>query len=73
LGNDLFVGRNQIGTVGEYSATTGAAINANFITGPNDPYALASTSVPEAPPWSMLAIGGVELLGMMLRKKHHAV
>ena len=28
-------------TVGEYNATTGAAINANFITGLDDPYGLA--------------------------------
>ena len=29
------------GTVGEYNATTGAAINANFITGLDYPYGLA--------------------------------
>lgn len=32
-GNHLFVANYGISTVGEYKATTGAAINANFVTG----------------------------------------
>ena len=69
-GNDLFV---TVGgdTVGEYNATTGAAINASFITGLNGPAALVVVPVPEPSAWSMIAVGGVALLGMMLRKKHH--
>jgi hypothetical protein len=31
-----------LGTVGEYDATTGAVVNANFITRLSDPCALAS-------------------------------
>ena len=69
-GNDLFVANQSGTTVGEYDATTGAAINANFITGLNSPVGLAVASVPELSPWSMIAIGGVALLGMMHRKKH---
>jgi hypothetical protein len=34
-GNHLFVANYGISTVGEYKATTGAAINANFVTGLN--------------------------------------
>ena len=41
LGNTLFVANFGSGTVGEYDATTGAAINANFITGLNRPVGLA--------------------------------
>ncbi|HTD15624.1 MAG TPA: hypothetical protein VK673_10610 [Chthoniobacterales bacterium] len=118
-GNDLFVANAATGTVGEYDASTGAAINANFITGLNRPFALALSgsnlfvseapipvsgtvgkydattgaainaafiptggalvgptglavvqTVPEPSPWSMIAVGGVVLLGIMLRKKH---
>ena len=53
----------------EYDATTEAAINVNFITGLTDPSGLLVTSVPEPYPWSMIAMGGVALLGMMLRKR----
>jgi hypothetical protein len=37
----LYVGQSAINSVGEYNATTGAAINANYITGLNDPAGLA--------------------------------
>jgi PKD domain len=37
----LYVGQSPPGTVGEYNATSGAAINASFITGLNDPAAFA--------------------------------
>jgi hypothetical protein len=43
LGNNLFVVNQETnnGTVGKYNATTGAAINANFITGLITPVGLA--------------------------------
>ena len=42
LGDTLFVANEGSGnTVGKYDATTGAAINASFITGLNFPYGLA--------------------------------
>ena len=80
-GNDLFVAKSGLfvanyggfgggTTVGEYDATTGAAINPDFITGLNQPYALAVAAVPEPSTWSMIAVGGVALLGMMIRKKY---
>ena len=55
----------------EYNATTGAVINADFITGLNTgPNSLLVVSpVPEASPWWMMAGCGVALLGIMLRKK----
>ena len=76
-GNDLFVLNEGsglgTGTVGEYNATTGAALNAGFITGLDVPTGLAVVSVvPEPSTWSMIAIGGVALLGIMLRKKQRA-
>ena len=37
----LYVANADGETVGEYNATTGAAINANLITVPNEPYAIA--------------------------------
>jgi hypothetical protein len=40
-GNNLLVANYTSGTVGEYDATTGAAINANFITGRNSSFGLA--------------------------------
>jgi hypothetical protein len=46
----------------EYNATTGAAINANFITGLQSPAGLVVAPVPEPSPWSMIAMGGVALL-----------
>ena len=72
FGNTLFVAtvESGLGRVGEYDATTGAAINANFITGLQSPAGLVVAPVPEPSPWSMIAMGGVALLGIMLRKKH---
>lgn len=69
LGNTLYVANSGNNTVGKYDATTGAAINASFITGVGGPFGLAVASVPEPSPWSMIAVGGVALLGMMLRRK----
>ena len=73
-GNSLFVAllggaTPGAGAVGQYDATTGSAINANFIQGLTEPVALAVTPVPEPSPWSMIALGGVALLGIMYRKK----
>ena len=117
LAQQLYVGQSApIKTVGEYDATTGAAINANFITGlncrPSDSRCRATTSSwrtdggtrhgwriqrhhgsrdqrqlhhgaypprrdspvdvpsPEPSTWSMIAVGGVALLGIMHRKRH---
>ena len=44
LGNKLFVVDFASGTVGKYDATTGEAINANFITGLQFPTGLAVKS-----------------------------
>ena len=68
-GDDLFVSNQLGGTVGEYDATTEDAINPNFVTGLDQPTGLAVASVPEPSPWSMIAVGGVALLGIMLRKR----
>ena len=40
------------------------------IMGLNRPTGLLVASVPEPSTWSMIAVGGVALLGIMLRKKH---
>jgi hypothetical protein len=40
-GNILFVSNASGDTIGEYDATTGAAINANFITGLTEPFGIA--------------------------------
>jgi hypothetical protein len=69
-GNTLFVVNEGANAVGEYDATTGAAINPNFITGLNYPIGLAVAPVPEPSTWSMIAVAGVVLLGIMCRKKH---
>jgi hypothetical protein len=63
--NDLFVSNYASGTVGEYNATTGAVMNASFLTGLDYPQGLAVASVPEPSPWSMIAVGGVALLGVI--------
>jgi hypothetical protein len=71
-GNTLFV-LNSNFTVGEYNATTGAAINATLITGlPNAslPNGIAVASVPEPSTWGMIVVGGMALMGIMLRKNH---
>jgi DNA-binding beta-propeller fold protein YncE len=39
--NTLFVANELSGTVGKYNATTGKAINANFITGLKAPIGIA--------------------------------
>jgi hypothetical protein len=67
----LYVSNQNTDSVGEYNATTGAPINADFITGLNSPAGLAvlvPAPVPEASPWSMIAGCGAALLGIMLRK-----
>jgi hypothetical protein len=75
LGNSLFALNNPLlGTVSEYNATTGAVNNAAFISGlsTSSINGIAVASVPEPSTWSMIAVGGVALLGMMHRKKHRA-
>jgi hypothetical protein len=44
LGKTRFVANADSGTVGKYDAKTGAAINAAFITGLNEPIGLAVKS-----------------------------
>jgi hypothetical protein len=44
LGNTLFVANQGSGTVDEYDATTGAAINVPFITGLSFPFDVAVKS-----------------------------
>jgi len=61
-------GPSDSNTVGEYNATTGAAINASFIKGLSNPSELAV--VPEPSALSMIAVGGVALLGVLLRRRH---
>jgi hypothetical protein len=72
-GNTLFVPNYFANTVGEYNATTGAAIDPNFISGLNGPVVIIAPSVPEPSTWSLIALGGVALLGFILRRKkpHH--
>jgi len=69
-GNDLFVANYLGGTVGEYNATTGAVINADFITisDPWDFAVSAGSSIPEPSTW-LFAIGGVVILGVMIKRK----
>jgi DNA-binding beta-propeller fold protein YncE len=38
----VFVGDTALGIIGEYKATTGHVINANFITGLNKPFQIAT-------------------------------
>jgi PEP-CTERM motif len=48
--------------------------NASFIGGLAVPFGLAVVSVvPEPSAWPMIAVGGVALLGIMLRRKHGIV
>ena len=75
VGNTLYVSQDEGPTLGTsfistYNATTGALINANFITGLNGAGFIAVASVPEPSPWSMVAVGGVALVGIILRKRH---
>jgi hypothetical protein len=69
-GNNLFVSNFLGGTVGVYNFNTGAAINASFIGGLSYPAGLAV--VPEPSAWSMIAVGGVALLGIICRKKRRS-
>jgi hypothetical protein len=52
---DLYVTNNNIGTIGEYDATTGAVINTALVTGLSSPYSLAVAAVPEPAAWPLLA------------------
>jgi hypothetical protein len=45
-------------------------VNSDFITRIEFPNGIAVASVPEPSAWSMIAVGGVALLGIMHRKKH---
>lgn len=69
-GNNLFVPNHNNTVFDEYNASTERLIKADFITGLSGAVGLAVTPVPEPSTWSMIAVGGVVLLGIMLRKKH---
>ena len=60
-GNDLYVGSQSGENVGKYNATTGVAINANFISGVVGPSSFA-LGVPEPGSASLLMLGGATLM-----------
>jgi WD40 repeat protein len=66
-GNDLFVADYSGGTVGEYNATTGAAINTHLITGLTHPFALAT--VPEPSTWALIGGAAATLLAVLRRRR----
>jgi hypothetical protein len=61
------------GSVGEYDATTGAAINANFITGLSGPAELAVASVPEPSLLGSLALGSTAFIGMCILRSRRSL
>jgi hypothetical protein len=44
-GNSLFVTNQRNGTIGQYNAITGGAINANFVSGLSGINGLATTAI----------------------------
>jgi hypothetical protein len=67
LGADLFVVNNGSGTIGEYDAATGAAVNPALITGLSSPRFLATAPVVIPEP-STLALLGACLAGLAFRR-----
>ena len=67
-GQDLYVASFGSNTVGEYDASTGALIDANFVTGLDNPYGLAVSDVPEPSTWALLG-SGAGWLGLILRRR----
>jgi hypothetical protein len=59
-GGNLFVINNTNGTIGEYNATTGAAINSSLVSGLDGPYGIAV--VPEPSSWA----GGLLTAGILV-------
>ena len=55
------------GTIGEYNAVTGAAVNASLITGLNYPTEIVVAAVPEPATWAA-GVGVVLLLAFHCRK-----
>ena len=70
LDNNLFVANYNGSTVREYDASTGALINANFITGLSLPQGLAISDVPEPSTWTLLLVGtGAQHLALRRRSR----
>jgi hypothetical protein len=67
-GADLFVVNNGSGTIGEYDAATGSAVNTALVTGLSGPRSLAIVpgAIPEP---STLALLGASLAGLAFGRR----
>jgi len=69
LGNNLYVANYSNGTIGEYDATSGAAINSSLVTGLNFPVGIAVGTVPEPSTYALLGLGALGVMTVLRRKK----
>ena len=68
-GSSLYVPNPLLGSISEYSTTSGAVINSNLITGLSEPTGVVIAPAPE--PGSLILVGIAAAVALVNRRKRY--